>query len=134
MLLDGTQHRVQVKVEARTTNVTKDQHLGVLKNAQVHPGDLLARGTLGEVLVVDARNHVVALRECHLLEAVRLAIRTAIDSLVEEDVVAKDVAVEVDDVRLAAAEQAHPVPPAWPGPQVEKVLPVLDGLLRKQHA
>ena len=113
--------------------MAQDKHLGVFKNAQVHARDLLARGTLGEVLVVDARNHIVALLKGHLLEVVRTAVRAAVDTLLEEDVMPKDVAVEVDDVRLASAKQAHPMPPARPRPQVEKVLPVLNGLLGKQH-
>ena len=60
--------------------------------------------------------------------------RGPVDLAVNGDVVPEEVAVAVDDVRLAAMKQANAPPLLRPSAHVDEVLEVLEGLLVKEHA
>ena len=129
----GLEHRVELEVDARAAHVPEDEHLRVLQDVDVHLGVLRARGLVAEVGAVDARDHVVAGVEALLLQG-GLAARLLGDVLVHRDVPAKEVTLGVDDVGLAAVQEAHAHPLARPDGRVDEELEVLQGLLVEEHA
>ena len=97
------------------------QNLGMLQRANVHLRQLLARGARRPLLHMHAGNHVVAVAEHHVLQQDAPVVGPA-QAAVHWHVPAIQMAVQVDDVGLAAADQAHFTPRARPAKVVEEVL------------
>ena len=82
---------------------------------------------------MDAGDDVLAALEDAVLENLRLIERAAVYLDVHGDVPAKQVAVQVHDVGLAAAHEAHALPLARPAGVVVEELEVAHVLLGVEH-
>ena len=127
------QNLVVIDVEARAANMAEDEHLGVVKRAQIGLRHLRARGTLGEGLIVHARDDVVAIVEHDVLEQTRLIVGAAAEAMIHPDVVAEEMPLEVDDVGLGTMGEKDPVHLARPHLEVLVVLEVARVVLGPEH-
>ena len=104
--------------------MAKHQHLRVLKRVDIHPRQLLARGPFGPQVAVDAGDDVVAPVEHRLLQGLRGVTRRSAQISLDRQVPAKEMALEVDDVRFAAMHQSYPMPGLGPHLKVQELLEV----------